>query len=36
MDESWINRWNERYSNEEFAYGEQPNIFLKEQLEHNK
>ncbi len=33
MDEPWISRWNERYSKEEFAYGEQPNNFLKEQLE---
>ncbi|WP_316801701.1 class I SAM-dependent methyltransferase [Pedobacter nototheniae] len=33
MNESWIERWNERYSNEEFAYGEQPNDYLKEQLE---
>ncbi len=33
MDESWVGRWNERYSNHEFAYGEQPNNYLKEQLE---
>jgi len=33
MNESWIERWNERYSKEEFAYGEQPNNYLKEQLE---
>lgn len=32
MNESWIERWNERYSTEAFAYGEQPNNFLKEQL----
>lgn len=32
MDTSWTDRWNERYSKEEFAYGEQPNDFLKEQL----
>lgn len=25
-------RWNERYRNEAFAYGEEPNLFLKEQL----
>ncbi len=25
-------KWDERYSNKEFAYGEQPNIYLKEQL----
>ncbi|MES2373584.1 MAG: class I SAM-dependent methyltransferase [Bacteroidota bacterium] len=33
MDEPWIERWNDRYRNEAFAYGEQPNNYLKEQLE---
>jgi SAM-dependent methyltransferase len=33
MNEPWIQRWNERYNKEEFAYGEQPNNYLKEQLE---
>jgi 2-polyprenyl-3-methyl-5-hydroxy-6-metoxy-1,4-benzoquinol methylase len=33
MNQSWTDRWNERYSTPEFAYGEQPNNFLKEQLE---
>jgi len=39
MDESerlndiWTARWNERYSKDEFAYGEQPNQYLKEQLQ---
>jgi 2-polyprenyl-3-methyl-5-hydroxy-6-metoxy-1,4-benzoquinol methylase len=33
MTESWIDRWNYRYSKDEFAYGEQPNNYLKEQLE---
>jgi 2-polyprenyl-3-methyl-5-hydroxy-6-metoxy-1,4-benzoquinol methylase len=33
MDEVWIDRWNDRYSKEEFAYGEQPNNYLKEELE---
>ncbi len=33
MDESWINKWNERYAAPEFAYGEQPNHYLREQLE---
>src|SRR5687768_5721230 len=33
MNESWVARWNERYSKHEFAYGEQPNNYLKEQLE---
>ncbi|MEO8109907.1 MAG: class I SAM-dependent methyltransferase [Ginsengibacter sp.] len=33
MKDSWTDRWNERYSKEEFAYGEQPNDYLKEQLD---
>ena len=33
MKESWIEQWNDRYSTDEFAYGEQPNNYLKEQLE---
>ncbi len=33
MNESWVNRWNDRYSIDEFAYGIQPNNYLKEQLE---
>ncbi len=33
MEASWTDRWNDRYSKEEFAYGEQPNNYLKEQLE---
>jgi 2-polyprenyl-3-methyl-5-hydroxy-6-metoxy-1,4-benzoquinol methylase len=33
MNESWIDRWNDRYSKNEFAYGEQPNNYLKAQLE---
>ena len=33
MKNAWTERWNDRYSNEEFAYGEQPNNYLKEQLE---
>ena len=32
MNDSWINRWDERYSKEGYAYGEQPNEYLKEQL----
>ena len=36
MDDTWIDRWNERYSKEEFAYGIQPNNYLKEQLEKLK
>jgi hypothetical protein len=33
MDEFWVGRWNDRYSSNEFAYGEQPNNYFKEQLE---
>ena len=29
---NWTKRWDDRYSSEEFAYGEEPNNFLKEQL----
>lgn len=36
MEDAWVNKWNERYSSEEFAYGEQPNNYLKEQLEKLK
>lgn len=28
----WTTRWNDRYSKEEFVYGEEPNNYLKEQL----
>jgi SAM-dependent methyltransferase len=33
MNDTWTKRWDERYSAGEFAYGEQPNNYLKEQLE---
>ena len=33
MNESWADRWNDRYSKDEFAYGIHPNNYLKEQLE---
>jgi hypothetical protein len=36
MSDSWTDRWNDRYSNEAFAYGEEPNAYLKEQLEKLK
>lgn len=32
MNEAWVDRWNDRYSTDEFAYGEQLNNYLKEQL----
>lgn len=33
MAETWKERWDERYSNDEFAYGIQPNNFLKQEIE---
>ena len=32
INDSWTSRWNDRYSKDEFAYGEEPNNYLKEQL----
>lgn len=32
-DNTWLNRWDERYDNEQFAYGTEPNIYLKQQLD---
>ena len=33
MKDQWLDRWDNRYSSEAFAYGELPNNYLKEQLE---
>jgi SAM-dependent methyltransferase len=33
MDNLWKDRWDDRYSKEEFAYGEHPNDYLKKQLD---
>ena len=33
MNEDWTKRWDDRYKNEEFAYGEEPNLYFKEHLE---
>lgn len=30
---NWTQRWDDRYKNEEFAYGEEPNNYFKEQIE---
>jgi SAM-dependent methyltransferase len=32
MNEAWVDRWNDRYRTDEFAYGEEPNNYLIEQL----
>lgn len=34
MTDSWTSRWDDRYSKSEFAYGEEPNLYLKEKLEN--
>ncbi|SDL51741.1 Methyltransferase domain-containing protein [Catalinimonas alkaloidigena] len=36
MTDTWLDRWNDRYRQKEFAYGTQPNEFLKEQLDQLK
>ena len=33
MTDSWVDRWDERYSSKEFAYGDKPNNYLKYQLD---
>ncbi len=33
MTDTWTERWNERYSKEEYAYGEEPNEYLQTQLQ---
>ena len=32
LNDQWTSQWNERYRDEAFAYGEEPNAYLKEQL----
>lgn len=32
MSDPWLNRWNARYKEEAYAYGEEPNVYLKDQL----
>jgi 2-polyprenyl-3-methyl-5-hydroxy-6-metoxy-1,4-benzoquinol methylase len=32
LNDIWTSRWNDRYNKEEFAYGEEPNNYLREQL----
>jgi len=32
MNDTWTERWNDRYGKEEFAYGVEPNNYLREQL----
>ncbi|MBE4948421.1 class I SAM-dependent methyltransferase [Chryseobacterium culicis] len=35
-DKTWLSRWDDRYSSEAFAYGTEPNKYLKEQLSQLK
>lgn len=32
MEDIWIKKWNERYGEEEYAYGEKPNVFFEEKI----
>ena len=32
MKDAWLKKWNDRFNENEYAYGEQPNEYLKEQL----
>ncbi len=32
MKDFWLNKWNDRYGKDEYAYGIQPNVYLEEQL----
>lgn len=32
MNKEWLNKWNSRYEEKEYAYGEEPNVYLREQL----
>jgi SAM-dependent methyltransferase len=36
MEQTWKDKWNERYSNREFAYGKEPNKYLKQELDKLK
>ncbi|AYN68958.1 methyltransferase domain-containing protein [Euzebyella marina] len=33
MNDPWQKKWNERYSQKAYAFGTEPNVFLKEQLD---
>lgn len=33
MKEAWLERWNDRYRQDEYAFGLEPNNYLKEQLQ---
>ena len=32
MEDNWLQRWNDRYQQDEYVYGTEPNEFFKEQL----
>lgn len=36
MEQAWRDRWDERFNKKEFAYGKEPNKYLKEQLDKLK
>lgn len=32
MTNTWLDKWNQRYSSSDYAYGEEPNLFLEDKL----
>ncbi|WP_053989840.1 bifunctional 2-polyprenyl-6-hydroxyphenol methylase/3-demethylubiquinol 3-O-methyltransferase UbiG [Mangrovimonas sp. TPBH4] len=36
MSDNWLKRWNDRYQEKAYAYGKNPNEFLKEQIQKLK
>ncbi|MDO6439071.1 class I SAM-dependent methyltransferase [Cyclobacterium sp. 1_MG-2023] len=36
MEDIWIKKWNERYGEEDYAYGETPNVFFEEKIKELK
>lgn len=36
MQDPWLDRWNQRFKEQEFAYGKEPNAFFKNQIEKLK
>ncbi|EPR68251.1 class I SAM-dependent methyltransferase [Cyclobacterium qasimii] len=36
MEDIWIKKWNERYGEEAYAYGEAPNLFFEEKIKELK
>ncbi|ROI04924.1 class I SAM-dependent methyltransferase [Chryseobacterium sp. G0240] len=33
MEKEWLKRWNDRYRNEDYAFGKEPNVYFKKELD---